>query len=84
MTKASKKQINTIIDKTGKALITRLKRKGTKFFTTRHDGLGQITDEYNELIFAVQKNKKKRIKEEAMDVAIAAMWMVLSIEEGNK
>lgn len=49
-------------------------RKGTENFVNAHHALGVLTEEYHELVEAVQCNNPDAIASELLDVAVAALW----------
>lgn len=54
--------------------------KGDGEFISYHETLGVITEEYYELIGAVQSNIPHNIKEELMDIAVACLFGIASID----
>lgn len=57
----------------------RLEEKGEGIFVSAHEALGIITEEYNELVWAVQANAK--IKNELLDIAVACHVAIASIDQ---
>ena len=51
-------------------------RRGRGTFTSQHEILGIITEEYHELIDAVHRNEPYDLQEELLDIAIAALFGV--------
>ncbi len=68
------KQINDILEKTRKKLYFRLKEKGYGTFSSKHEILGVLTEEYNEFINAVHNKDYDNMKEELLDLAIGAIF----------
>lgn len=61
----------------------KVKKCGDHAFVSRHEILGQVTEEYLELSDAVKTDKsrfKRHIRDELFDIAIAAIWGILSID----
>lgn len=61
----------------------KIKEFGNHSYASRHEILGQLQEEYAELTEAVQKDKSKdklQIRSELMDIAVACVWGVLSID----
>ena len=56
-----------IVDKT----YARLHQKGWGTFSSSHEILGIITEEYHELIDAVKSNNLDKVHEELLDIAVA-------------
>lgn len=56
-----------------KKLYKRLEQKGWGTFSSKHEILGIITEEYKELIDAVHSKDNKNIEEELMDIAVGAI-----------
>jgi hypothetical protein len=55
--------------------------KGRGAFISSHEALGVITEEYLELVMAVRENNTKHIREELMDLAVAAIFAYICEEE---
>lgn len=51
-----------------------LKQRDSGTFTSKHEILGIITEEYHELIDAVHNNNKDELIEELLDVAVGAVF----------
>jgi NTP pyrophosphatase (non-canonical NTP hydrolase) len=56
----------------------KIKQKGDRSFNSPHEALGVLTEEYMELIQAVQSNNPNLVREELLDVAVSAIWGVAS------
>lgn len=63
----------------------RIAKHGDLTFAGDHDGLGVTTEEFWELVQAVQSNNPVNVKKEAMDVAVCGLWMVVTqnVQEEN-
>lgn len=84
MSKEAKNPLIQVSDKTIKLLINmtayelglRIKEHGDKSFASNQEGRGVIDEEHDELRDAVRSNNNTEVVEEAMDLAIAALWLV--------
>jgi hypothetical protein len=56
------------------ALNRQLDRHGRHYFSGKHEAYGMIAEEMTELMETVRDNDSKRFRDEAMDVAVAALW----------
>lgn len=56
----------------------KIKQKGNRVFYSSHEALGVLTEEYSELIQAIQSNRSDLIRAELLDVAVSAIWGVAS------
>ncbi len=63
-----------------RALASRIKKHGEGAFVGPHEGLAVVTEEFLELGEACRSNDRRRVREEALDVAIAAAWLVASLD----
>ena len=69
-----------------KELDRRLKEKGRGTFSSSHEILGIVTEEYWELVDAVKRHgddKAGRIKQELMDIAVACVFGCACIDTGD-
>lgn len=70
------------IDEIFKELRTRfdekIKKKGNLGFADKHSAFGHLTEEYNELLWELQKNRHKEFDEETYDVIIVCLVSLLS------
>ncbi len=57
----------------------KIEEKGRGAFISSHETLGQVTEEYTELIGAVHNNDPVEIGQELMDIAVAAVFGVASM-----
>lgn len=79
-------EINRIMSDVETALRKRLAKHGEAPFSSRHETLGVVTEEYYELCDAIRNDKDhERFKDELMDVAIACIFGLHSekLEEEN-
>jgi len=53
--------------------------KGAGSFTSSHETLGCVTEEYKELTDAVHSKDMKKIEEELLDIIGAAAWGLASL-----
>jgi len=70
----TEEQIKKGLELFNQVLDFRLKEKGDRAFASKHEVLGIITEEYQELIEAVKNNDKENFEEELFDVAVAAIF----------
>lgn len=61
----------------------RLKQKGRGIFISSHETLGILSEEFNEFGAAVQSNDPIYQANELLDVAVAAVLGLASIESGE-
>lgn len=59
----------------------RLIQHGDASFAGKHEGLGTITEEYHELVEAVRSNDPNQVINEAIDVAVGALWTAATMLE---
>jgi NTP pyrophosphatase (non-canonical NTP hydrolase) len=59
----------------------RIKKHGKGKFISPAESLGVLCEEYKEVIDAVQSNITEKIFNEMIDVAVASMWAVLSLNQ---
>lgn len=82
-TQLSNDQINNGIDKVLAKLFYRLEQKGYGTFTSKHEILGVITEEYKEFVDAVHSKDYENMKEEILDLAVAAIFGLTCFEENT-
>jgi len=58
----------------------RLNQKGAGTFSSSHEILGIITEEYNELINAVHENNLDDVKKELLDIAVGSLFGYMCVE----
>lgn len=61
----------------------RMLQKGPQSYASVHEALGLITEEYKELIDAVQSNKREDVMAELLDVAVGCIFAVACQEAGG-
>jgi phosphoribosyl-ATP pyrophosphohydrolase len=76
-------QVNQGIDELIKKLYSRLAQKGYGTFTSKHEILGVITEEYQEFVDAVHNKDYENMKEELLDIAVACVFGYVCIEENT-
>ena len=54
--------------------------KGIGTFASRHEILGVLTEEFHELMQAVENNHMGEFEEELLDIVVAAFWGVASLK----
>ena len=63
----------------GDLLERRLLEKGPGIYITPHETLGNVTEEFYELIGAVQSNSSAQIQHELLDTAVACLFGYISL-----
>jgi len=69
--------IKIVLDK----LYDRLDQKGYGTFASRHEILGVMQEEYKEFVDAVHSKNKENMKEEIIDIAVAAIFGLVCLNE---
>jgi len=75
--------INIAVLKLQKEVARRLNEKGRDSFASRHEILGVITEEYYELIGAVESKSLADVEDELFDLAVAAVISAASTMAGK-
>jgi NTP pyrophosphatase (non-canonical NTP hydrolase) len=65
------------------ALFRKLNQKGNHAFVSTHEILGVVTEEYHEVIDAVKYNNKDKVRKELIDLAVACVHGISSIDNGK-
>lgn len=60
------------------SLSSRIIEKGSYSFTSSHEILGIVAEEYDEFLEAVRTNDKKQLKKELLDLGVAIIWALAS------
>ena len=80
-TYVSDEVINQTIGNVTNSLFRRLDKKGRGAYSSRHEALGVITEEFHELVNAARNdNNRQEFLDECMDVAVAAIFAIASKE----
>jgi phosphoribosyl-ATP pyrophosphohydrolase len=66
----------TFADKFDEVLL----KKGLGTFASKHEILGSVTEEYNEVVNAVHNKDNKNLQEELLDVAVAAIFGLACVQ----
>jgi NTP pyrophosphatase (non-canonical NTP hydrolase) len=66
-----------------RALEARLAQKGELTFASSHEVYGILAEEMNELLYAVRENNQHYQREELIDLAIAAIFGIVSLDAGG-
>lgn len=61
----------------------RLSQKGHGCFASSHEALGIVTEEYHELVAAVGSNNPADVDAEMLDIAVAAIFSIVSRQSGG-
>ncbi len=65
------------------AMEMRLKQKGPGSYASSHEVLGIITEEWKELIDAVQLNSMEDVDKELVDIAVGCVFAIACIRENG-
>lgn len=82
--RVSAKSRAAIREQLAAALDRRCVKHGDGAFHGPHEGFGVIAEEIDELLEAIRSNDRRRVHDEAMDVAVAALWLVASTTERTR
>ena len=58
----------------------RLNQKGMHSFASSHEVSGIMTEEYTEMLDAIKENDIMQLRHELYDIALAAIWGIISID----
>ena len=62
------------------ALEMRLEEKGYRTYASSHEISGIVDEEVNEMKEAVHDNDNEYLRKELIDIAVAAIWGIVSID----
>ena len=79
-THIDKKVVSNALSRVGGKLNHRLLEKGQHTFSSRHEILGILDEEYHELNDAVRSGTKDELREELLDIAVAATFAVACLD----
>jgi len=79
----SEESRNEVLLQVQETMQRRLRQKGPGCFASSHEALGIVTEEYHELVAAVESNDPESIDEEMIDIAVAALLAVMSRKSGG-
>lgn len=65
------------------ALCDRIDEKGRGIFVSSHEVQGALVEEVDEFKGEVRNNDSKKQKDELLDVAVAALWGIVSLQSGK-
>ncbi len=71
--------METIRDK----ILEKLEEKGPRSLCSTHEILGVVTEEYMELVLAVQSNDQAAVMSECEDIAVGAIFGLMSQQVGG-
>lgn len=77
------KGINDVLDNVGRLLKQRFEKKGYRALMSSHEILGGVGEEYRELQDAVKSNHIENVRDELLDLIVAALWGVVSIDQNT-
>lgn len=81
--KIKKRYVKSAVKALEDKIAYRMVQKGPQSYASVHEALGLITEEYKELIDAVQSNKRKDVISELLDVAVGCIFAVACDEAGG-
>ena len=76
---ASKTEISGVLQKLSEGLQKRIDKHGLGKFVSRAEALGVLAEEYHEVIEAIRGNNSQEFLDEMMDVAVSAIWAIVSL-----
>ena len=71
------------LSKVMEKLAFRINENGDRIFMSRHEIHGVVEEEIQELRSALSEDGIEHYREELLDVAVAAIWGVVSIDSGR-
>lgn len=80
----SEDTINNVISEFADRLREKIKKKGNGAFVSIWEGFGKLTEEYGEVADAVHRKHKRDYCDENYDVAITALYSIMSIKSEKK
>jgi NTP pyrophosphatase (non-canonical NTP hydrolase) len=69
-----------VMDDFRRMLGHRIVEKGDKTFASRHEVLGVLTEEFQELVDAVKSNSMDSFEAELLDIMVGAFWGLCSLK----
>lgn len=60
-------------------IVYQVSKKGNAPFHSYHEGFGVIAEEVSELLDEIRLNNGHLVKQESMDLAVAAIWLYISM-----
>jgi hypothetical protein len=75
--------INTVFKDLQRKVRDRLNQKGLGILLSRHEMLGVVTEEYHELVRAIQHGDLPDVTNELIDIAVACIVSMSSIYTGQ-
>lgn len=79
-TQITQEQIDKVVEAFKLNLQERLRQKGFGTLASSHEISGVITEEYHEMLEAVEKNNTESLRWELMDIAVGAIFGVACID----
>lgn len=73
--------VSNAINQLKEHLIKILSRKGTKTFASRHEVMGLLLEEFNELERANHKDDNDEFKYELLDLAATAIFAIACVDQ---
>jgi NTP pyrophosphatase (non-canonical NTP hydrolase) len=75
--------IEAALQKVQSKLLQRLAEKGWGIYVSSHEILGILDEEFDELKDAVRDNDKAAITKECLDIAVGAVFALVSLNTGK-
>jgi NTP pyrophosphatase (non-canonical NTP hydrolase) len=72
--------VHKVLLESREAMASRLAKHGPGAYVDGHHALGIITEEWKELVDALQAGDQKEVRKELFDVAIAALFAIASMD----
>lgn len=72
--------IVSVADRMIDAMYQRINKHGDGAFVGPHEAFGVVHEEYDELGEALRANNEEQFKRECMDIAVAALFAIVSLE----
>lgn len=72
-------EISNAFELLRQGLNKRIQKHGNGKFASRAEALGILCEEYAETIEAMRRNVKQEFVDEMMDVAVTALWAIISL-----
>lgn len=74
------REVKDALVKVSEMVEFRMAQKGRGSYVSRHEALGIVAEEYHELIHAVQSEPLDRVEAELLDIAVAAVFGLVSVK----
>jgi phosphoribosyl-ATP pyrophosphohydrolase len=75
--------VNSVLEIIREKILSKLIEKGPHSLCSIHEILGVVTEEYTELVLAVQSNDHGHVMAECEDIAVGAIFGLMSKQVGG-